>query len=227
MSDDLDDITRALLKQADPPKPRATQAQLERAIARHSTVAGSVQPALKTPLTKEELASGNSPGYEPAITSVDMTPRPRYGESRARFESRMAGYGVNMAALRKDVALRNRKEAIRSQEAHAGEQFPLGVAYWTVCGCGYCGLKVGDPEVARREYDSHACAAENVGQSAVDRAIAEVDKTTLTRRTTMVLQPSLPQPGQQDERQVERRTVAAVEGDSAEQRFALLEGIPK
>jgi hypothetical protein len=224
VSDELDDITAARLKQPDPPKPRATQAQLERAIARYSTAAGSVQPALTTPLTKEELASGNSPGYEPAITSVDCSPRPRYGESQAKFERRMASYGVDMAALRKEVAQRNRKAALRSVEAHAGEAFPLGVAYWTQCACGWCGLKVGDPEVARREYDAHPCAAEGVGQLAADRAQAHAGKSTMpARRTSMLLQPSEP-----PEVLAAKRSEHSVDvDDESEQRFALLEGIPK
>ena len=29
--------------------------------------------------------------------------------------------------------------------------------YFTQCGCGWCGLRVEDPELARREYDKHPC----------------------------------------------------------------------
>lgn len=217
----FDDITRAKLKQPDPPKPRATQEQLERTIARLSTAAGAVQPDLVTPLSKDELESGNSPGWSPAITSTECTPRPRYGESKAKFERRMASYGMSMAALRKEVNQRNRKAALRSQEAFASEAFPLGVAYWTQCACGFCGLKVGDPELARREYDAHPCAAEDVGNRAVERAVAELDKGTVTKRTTMLLQPS----ETLAEAEVNRSTATTT--DETAQRMALLEGIPK
>lgn len=149
-----------------------------------------------------------------AITDVDCTPRPRWRESQAAFEARMASYGADVRALGKVVQQRNRNSSLRRVE------LPNGLERWfTVCACGFCGLRVDDPEVARREYDAHACAAEGVGQAAVDRAIAETDRNVLVKRTSHVLKPAL----------VEDAVVEAAERnqvivtDDAERRFALLE----
>lgn len=184
------------------------QLVLEAAVARGgpaAVAAGARQPALLSPLTDAELEAGG--GYIPGITSVDMTPRPRYRESPSVFVARMRAMGADLAELTREVKLRNRREALRS----------LGDLVWTQCACGWCGLRVEDPEVARREYDAHDCAAAGVGQSAVDRAIAETDKITLAKRTKHVMQPALAD-------RVEDVPIAStVEQDGTEQRFALLE----
>jgi len=91
--------------------PAQRQQMLERAIGRHSTKSGEQLPDFAEPLTEAELKAGG--GYAPAITSVDCTPRPRYGESQAAFEARMAGYGREMEVLRSDVKTRNRRAALR------------------------------------------------------------------------------------------------------------------
>lgn len=184
------------------------QRLLEAAVARGgpaAVAAGSVQPALASPLTEIELANGD--GYAVGITSVDMTPRPRYRESPAAFVARMQAMGADLAELTREVKLRNRRGALRS----------IGDLVWTQCACGWCGLRVTDPEVARREYDAHDCAATGVGQSAVDRAIAETDKTTLAKRTKHVLQPALA------DRVEDAPVVSTVEQDGTEQRFAMME----
>lgn len=182
-----------------------------------STTAGSSQAPLVTPLSAAELSTGD--GYGAAITSIDMTPRPRYGESRERFEARMRGYGFDFAALKQAVAARNRKEALRS--VHANEQFPIGVTYWTACACGFCGLRVGDPELARREYDTHPCAAESIGDDAVTRAQVHAGRATLpAKRTSHVLAQAFA--AQDAGVPIPRSQPVAVE-DEAEQRFALLE----
>lgn len=170
-----------------------------------AVAAGARQPALLSPLTEIELANGD--GYVVGITSIDMTPRPRYRESPAAFVARMRAMGADLAELTREVKLRNRREALRS----------LGDLVWTQCACGWCGLRVEDPEVARREYDAHDCAAAGVGQSAVDRAIAETDKVTLAKRTKHVMQPALAECVE------DAPVVSTVEQDGAEQRFALLE----
>lgn len=148
-----------------------------------------------------------------AITDVDMTPRPRYRESQAAFEARMAQMGVDLRDLHHEVKLRNRAAALRSVETAGG-----ALAYFTQCACGWCGLRVEDPEVARREYDAHVCAAAGVGQAAVDRAIAETDRNVLAKRERHVLQPAMMAPAVESEAP---RT--AVVEDEFEQRVKLLE----
>jgi len=208
---------------------------------KHSVAAGQRQPALAEPLTEAEFAHPRSEGYGPAITDVDCTPRPRYGESQAKFLARMRGYGLDMEALKADVRQRNRAAALRWIDAdgltHKGAE-PTArhgqiVAYWTQCACGWCGLRVADPEVARREYDAHACAAETIGDDAVSRAQAHAGRTTMpAKRTTSVLKPAL---GEQRMNADDARsalaeadadakiTQQAQDLDEASQRFALLE----
>lgn len=191
---------------------RATQAELEAAVRRYSTAAGSAQPELRAPLTDAELQAGGN--YAVAITGVDMTPRPRYGESRQAFEDRMQSYGVQLSTLRREVRQRNRQAALRSIETSHGLQ------YFTQCACGFCGLRVEDPEVARREYDAHDCAAAGVGQAAVDRAVSEIDRPVLEKRTVSVLKPALSGLDEADREHL-KRTVEVE--DDAGQRFAMLE----
>ena len=141
-----------------------------------------------------------------AITSTDMTPRPRYRESRAAFEARMRQMGVELKQLRAEVKLENRKAALRGSVG----------AWFTQCACGWHGLTVADAELARREYDAHACAANSVGQRAVDRGIAETDRNVLVKREAPVLRPAL------EGVEIEALPKHATEDDTV-QRFALLE----
>lgn len=198
---------------------RATQAELETASRKYSTAAGEAanRAGLASPLTAAELATGD--GYGVGITDVDCTPRPRYSESRERFEARIAEMEKAAGLQRREVNQRNRAAALRQIELPAG-----AIAYWTACACGWCGLRVDDPEVARREYDAHACAAENVGQAAVDRAIeaAAHPHAPLVKRTQHVLQPALAEIKPAEVGELERMT-ADVPVDEAEQRFQLLE----
>lgn len=158
-----------------------TPAEMQRALESRITLRHAAdQPDLQEPLSESELRAGD--GYRPAITSTDMTPRPRYRESQAAFQARMAAMGVELQGQHAEARRRNRAAALRTAE-HG--------RYFTQCACGWCGLQVTDPEVARREYDAHACAAEGVGQAAVDRAIAETDRSVLVKRTRAVLQPSV------------------------------------
>lgn len=187
---------------------------------RHSVAAGvrgNARP-LAEPLTEAELATGG--GYGPAITDVDCTPRPRYGESQEKFLKRMASYGANVEALKRDMRQRNRAAALREGTWPDG-----AVYYFTQCACKWHGLRVNDPEVARREYDAHACAAEGLGDAAVDRAQAHAGKATMpVKRTTAVLAPALSEQRTEDAEPVLRPTNQDIdELDDATRRFALLE----
>jgi hypothetical protein len=158
---------------------------------RHSVAAGVRQlkaeheHAFATPLTAEDLATGG--GYVPAITDVDCTPRPRYGESMPKFLARMASYGADVEALKREVRQRNRATAVRSGVWPDGAEW-----HAAQCVCKWQGLRHADPELARREYDAHACAAESIGDDAVSRAQAHAGKATMpAKRTAAVLKPAL------------------------------------
>lgn len=191
-----------------------------RAPRRHSVAAGARGNArpLAEPLTDEELRTGG--GYQPAITDIDCTPRPRYGESRAKFEARMRGYGLDMEALNREVKQRNRGAALREGIWPDG-----AVYYFTQCACKWHGLRVADPEVARREYDAHACAADGLGDAAVARAQAHAGKATMPeKRTASVLKPALAEQRTEDAEPVLRPTRQDLDDlDDATKRFALLE----
>lgn len=211
---DLDDIGPDGLT----PKQRAAGL----APRRHSVAAG-VSAELATPLTEAELRTGG--GYTPAISDVDCTPRPRYGESMAKFKARMAGYAREAGLVAHDVNRRNRVAALRGVTAEGqvirvdGPVVAQVAAYFTQCACGWCGLRVADPEVARREYDAHACAASSLGDDAVSRAQAHAGKATMpAKRKAAVLVPALPA-----DSPVEPTTTQTTTVDEAEQRFALLE----
>lgn len=215
-----------------PERRRATQAELEDAIRRYSTAAGEAanRVPLASPLTAAELASGPADCDGVGITSVDMTPRPRYGDTQAKFEARMHAMGVVLEHRKALNAQENRANALKSVEVETSAQFPIGVAYWTQCACRWCGIRVGDPEVARREYDAHPCRADGIGQAAVDRAIAETDRQVLHRRETnhSVLKPAIPNESLDAAlRDLKAPHVQRVEADEAIERFALLEGIPR
>ncbi len=135
--------------------------------------------------TRDELATRRGEDIV-AITDVDMTPRPRYRESQAAFEARMARMGHQLETVGREVKQRNHDAALRHVALANGYE-----RWWTVCSCGFCGLRVEDPELARREYDVHVCAAAGVGQAAVDRAIAETDRNVLVKRERHVLKPSV------------------------------------
>lgn len=92
-----------------------------------------------------------------AVSDVDCTPRPRRGESKASFAKRMAGYARELTALSGEINRRNRTAALQPMVMGSD-----GIAaYFTQCACGWCGLRVADPELAKREYDAHACAIGN------------------------------------------------------------------
>ncbi len=233
--DGLTDLERAAGRR---PVKRLTDEQmtanLRAAVADHTPYADRQQAELRQPLTEAELKAGG--GWHPAITDVDMTPRPRYRESQAAFEARLTAMGSDLAAVRAEVKQRNRNAALRvvlrsgaierwESVASAIEAGRVVIAaYFTQCGCGFCGLRVEDPELARREYDAHVCAAAGVGQAAVDRAIAETDRTTMVKRTQHVLQPSIGEQVDEIMATLDKHQVHGAEvADDFEQRVKLLE----
>lgn len=188
---------------------------------RHSVAAGVRQlkaeheRAFETPLSEAELRTGG--GYLPAITDVDCTPRPRYGESQAAFLRRMASYGADVEALKRELRAKNREAALRQGTWPDGATY-----YFTQCACKWHGLRVADPEVARREYDAHECLAEGIGDAAIDRAQAHAGKATMPPRRAAVLKPALEQPPET----IETLRPAQQDLDDLEQRVALLEPKP-
>jgi hypothetical protein len=98
------------------------------------------------------------------ITDVDCTPRDLRREgylSEAQYnraielkakQNALTAKSTN--ELRTGIGKRNRAAALQLSVLGADgiEQF------FTQCACGWCGLRVTDPELARREYDAHACA---------------------------------------------------------------------
>lgn len=82
------------------------------------------------------------------LTATDCTPRARRGESAEALAARIGGYARSLEYERQHVALVNRNEALRTSSD--------GLHY-TRCACGWTGLRVADPEIARREYDVHQC----------------------------------------------------------------------
>ena len=78
------------------------------------------EPALEEPLTDEELKTGD--GYMPAVTSTDMRPKPRFGETWPKFAERMRtmvldGDEVTRADAAEEERF-NRYLAKRCRDAH-------------------------------------------------------------------------------------------------------------
>lgn len=170
---------------------------------------------------------GSLDGETTAITDVDCTPRPRRGEPVAAFEARIRGYGRGVAAQAAANNKRNRAAALQPPTVGAD-----GIAqYFTRCACGWCGLLVVDPEMARREYDAHPCAMDAVeigvslhrqgdglGAAWSAGARAQIEQRELERSLTGAL-------GPQEYRQAPYRPlfVETTVSDDAEQRARLLE----
>lgn len=99
-----------------------------------------------------------------AITSVDCTPRAPSREgypSEALYQRALMMWNrlndkleSELNALIKQNSKRNRMAALQPVVYGANGE-PL---YFTKCACKWHGLRVSDPEVARREYDAHACS---------------------------------------------------------------------
>lgn len=105
----------------------------------------------------DDLAARREPDAV-AISDVDCTPPPRYRESREDFDRRMVGFTRSKGDLRALIGKRNREAALRVVTVGVGREAREQFA--TRCGCGWHGLAVDDAEVARREYDAHACRLE-------------------------------------------------------------------
>lgn len=136
MTDDLElrRLAASIRERASRLTDEQMNANLRAAVKGHTPHGDRKQAELASPLTEAELKAGG--GWMPAITDVDMTPRPRYRESQAAFEARMASYGADVQALRNETRLRNRAAALRSVETATG-----ALAYFTQCACGWCGLR--------------------------------------------------------------------------------------
>lgn len=165
--------------------------------------------------------SADIPGYTEDALKRGIAGALRRGAKRhARFGAALA---AEAEADRRTTYLDNRNGALRGPVLIDGVEH-----WWCVCVCRWTGLRVRDPEVAKREYDAHPCSIH--ADQAVDRALAELDGVTLTKHPKSTLVPAL----------AERRTdadnaalareaaVAAIgkleeQADAAEVRFALLE----
>lgn len=98
------------------------------------------------------------------ITNVDCTPRaPRregyisdaqHQRAMELFNKSQAGLELELRRLGADLHKKNRVAALQPVVYGANGE-PL---YFTQCACKWHGLRVPDPEVARREYDAHACS---------------------------------------------------------------------
>lgn len=151
------------------------------------------------------------------LTDVDCTPRPRWRESQLAFEARMRRLGADREALERTVKRDNRISSVRPVPQPDGTL--LHVAF---CVCGFHGLQVADAEVARREYDAHACTA-NDGD-----AIHRVYRGPIDKRPPSTLIPALAEeraklgitlPGETDVAPVAQTSTL----DEFEQRVKLLE----
>jgi len=83
----------------------------------------------------------------------------------AYWAAKDAQYAKAYAGKRRHVDRLNRDAALR--KVADLEQ------WFAACACGWCGLRVADPEVARREYDAHVCAIS--GDEHVERAVEHVN----------------------------------------------------
>lgn len=164
---------------------------------------------------RSDLAADEGVG----ITDVDCTPRPRYRETAEAFAGRMRRMWLEVDGKTRIVAQRNRNAALRTAVGTDG----IGL-HSTFCACGFRGLVVTDPEIARREYDAHACTIED------GNAIHRKYRGPIDKRPKSTLIPALAEerarmgivlPGERvDESPV---TTSAPTGDDFEQRVKLLE----
>lgn len=158
---------------------------------------------------------GTAIGNEPYVMTDAELARLPAGIRERMLARRTAGATATarlMAARERDIAQRNRAAAVRP-----GPEI-RGVPQWIAqCACRWHSLLSPDAEVVRREYDAHACSIS--GDHAVDRAVAEVDRSVLAKRDAeqMVVAPSLVTA----EPETVETTPTVV--DDTEQRFALLE----
>ena len=193
---------------------RETQPGDELEVAEAIAKRGGLQPHEDMEYAGEDgqhwaITARGEGGWSPVIENVDCTPRPRFRETTAALAERMRRHSAQRVWLEQWTATQNRTAALRTGTWPDG-----GVYHVTACACGWHGLRQADPEVARREYDAHACSIN--GDTAVDRAAANVDRLTYgpkRERSSMV-----------DAVRVEAdETVQTKTEDETEQRMALLE----
>lgn len=148
-----------------------------------------------------------------------------------RHDKFLAQLEAEQAAERRLAWSTNREAALRGPVDLAGTPH-----WWCVCACRWSGLRVPDPEVAKREYDKHPCSMN--GDAAVDRALAELENTNrettsrttqLTKRPGSSLVPALAEQRTSGDEVLlgGERQVVAVEAeeqvDAVEKRMSLLE----
>lgn len=125
------------------------------------------------------------------------------------------------AMVRAEVTRPNRDNAVQTVEENGL------VRYFARCACNWCGLRVDDPELARREYDAHPCTI--TGDDAVERAQQNVDRDVFDRATGKLVVPKRTADQMQVatglRHDVETSAAPAITQteDDAAQRFALLE----
>lgn len=219
------------------PGPEADALTIEVVLAEAHQSRGAADDKLyqmsSVPDDRYEPALGGESGTEAYRASdAELAAMPAWARKRLlaqrarspiRWAARDAMYAQDLAARRALVGRLNRALHMRTIEVdgvphHHGQ-----------CACGWRGLRVLDPEVARREYDTHACAIE--GDAHIDRAIAShAGLDQLDANMHLIVEKR--EPHEMQARAVVEAwnsvaDVAAVEmakyTDDAEARFALLE----
>jgi len=205
----------------------ANVAELEDALAEATTSRGAADERLyetrSGDFTYDTVALGDEPYRATDAELAKLPPKMRARllaqreRSPRRWAARDAMYARDLAGLQAWTRQQNRAAALRTVEQDGLTR------YFTQCACGWCGLRVDDPELARREYDAHACRIE--GDAHIDRAVASVDREQHDAAGKLIVAKRQPH-----EMQVAWSAIvesAAVEmrkyTDDTEARYALLE----
>lgn len=152
------------------------------------------------------------------ITDVDCTPRPRYGEKPEAFQARIAGYQKEFDAIKAHNNKRNRVGALQPALYDAAGQ----AWYTTRCACKWHSVQAKDPELARREYDTHACSLVDAdggwqpGQTLHRKSEVPLVQTDWVAQTKALLNQGVAQPD-------DAPVVTTTEVDGTEQMMKLLE----
>lgn len=125
------------------------------------------------------------------------------------------------AMVRTEATAPNRESAVQIVEENGI------VRYFARCACKWCGVRVDDPELARREYDAHPCTI--TGDDAVERAQQNVDRDVFDRATGKLVIPKRTAEqmqvatGLREDVGIGAAPAIMQTEDDAAQRFALLE----
>jgi len=168
----------------------------------------------------DDVALGVMPYW---MTDEEMAKLPSgiRGKMEQRRARKLEHLAAKMRARQSAVRTLNRESALKIGRIHEGTQL-----YFTQCACRWHGIETPDAEVARREYDAHACLIN--GDHAVDRAILEGPDRMLQKRDKdeMVVAPILVDLNKEAEEILELTKQALKSNEYAtesELRFALLE----